>query len=251
MRRISAGWFLDKRIRFSLGNRLRQWALERKFSFNPQLDCCYIKVEKASIGFISDHHHYPVEHAIHHNPHAPRRFVCHDDLWSIDGSTWTTDAIHLFRRRWRKQRHGNQWQRSSSLHSSGRTDHQVNGLVSFSLSLCIVVRCRFRYVSSIKSPDHFIDNIVNRQKDVAEKTKVLAFLNKCFMITHKVIQYEINSVLGASAEQKKSNPVASPFTLDELQQAQSKVNDLIMGIERRMASLKTWIPPTMPFLGFF
>lgn len=109
----------------------------------------------------------------------------------------------------------------------------------------------FRYVSSIKSTEQFIDNIVNRQKDVAEKTKVLAFLNKCFLITHKVIQYEINAVLSSSVTQKKSNYNPSPLTLEELQQAQSKINDLLMGIEKRLATLKTWIPPTMPFLGFF
>ncbi len=49
---------------------------------------------------------------------------------------------------------------------------------------------------------------------------------------------------------KSSNPSLS-FTLEELQQVQSKVSDLLASIEKRMATLKAWIPPTMPFLGFF
>jgi len=59
-------------------------------------------------------------------------------------------------------------------------------------------------------------------------------------------------MLGTPETIKKSSyPSSSPFTLEELQQAQSKINDLIASIEKRMATLKTWIPPTMPFLGFF
>ncbi len=108
-----------------------------------------------------------------------------------------------------------------------------------------------RYVSSIKSSENFIDNIVNRQKDVAEKIKVLTFLTKCFEITRNVIQREIDHMLGLPETIKKSSNPSSPFTLEELQQAQSKVNDLLTTIEKRMATLKTWIPPTMPFLGFF
>lgn len=108
-----------------------------------------------------------------------------------------------------------------------------------------------RYVSSIKSPENFIDNIVNRQKDIADKVKVLTFLNKCFELTHNVIQREIDHMLGVNTIIKKSSNPSSPFTIEELQQAQNKVQDLLATIEKRMATLKTWIPPTMPFLGFF
>ena len=66
-----------------------------------------------------------------------------------------------------------------------------------------------------------------------------------------MIQNEIDRMLGMPATIKKSTNPSSPFTLDELQQAQSKVNDLLVSIEKRMATLKAWIPPTMPFLGFF
>jgi hypothetical protein len=61
-------------------------------------------------------------------------------------------------------------------------------------------------------------------------------------------------MLGTSETIKKSSypsSSSSPFTLEELQQAQSKIIDLLASIEKRMATLKTWIPPTMPFLGFF
>jgi len=58
-------------------------------------------------------------------------------------------------------------------------------------------------------------------------------------------------MLGISETIKKSSNPSSPFTLEELQQAQKKINDLLTSIEIRMATLKTWIPPTMPFLGFF
>jgi len=117
--------------------------------------------------------------------------------------------------------------------------------------LIVVIEQIIKYVSSIKSSENFIDNIVNRQKDVADKIKVLTFLNKCFEITHNVIQREIDQMLGMPETTKKSLNPASPFTLEELQQAQSKINDLLASIEKRMAALKTWIPPTMPFLGFF
>ena len=92
---------------------------------------------------------------------------------------------------------------------------------------------------------------MNRQKDVSDKMKVLTFLNKCFEITRDVIQQEIDSILGRSLTMKKSSNAPSPFTLEELQQVQSKINDLLTIIEKRMGTLKTWIPPTMPFLGFF
>lgn len=81
--------------------------------------------------------------------------------------------------------------------------------------------------------------------------KVLTFLNKCFEITRDVIQQEIDTILGRSSPMKKSSSSSSTFTLEELQQVQSKINDLLTIIEKRMATLKTWIPPTMPFLGFF
>jgi hypothetical protein len=58
-------------------------------------------------------------------------------------------------------------------------------------------------------------------------------------------------MIGMPETIKKSSNSASPFTLEELQQAQNKINDLLASIEKRMATLKTWIPPTMPFLGFF
>ena len=109
----------------------------------------------------------------------------------------------------------------------------------------------FRYVSTITSTEQFIENIVTGQKDIADKMRVLTFLNKCFEITHKVIQHEIDHMLGMPNTRKKSSNAPSPFTLEELQQAQSKINDLLISIEKRVATLKTWIPPTMPFLGFF
>lgn len=86
---------------------------------------------------------------------------------------------------------------------------------------------------------------------MAEKLKVLTFLNKCFEITRDVIQQEIDYILGRPLTMKKSSNAPSSFTLEELQQAQSKINDLLTNIEKRLATLKTWIPPTMPFLGFF
>jgi len=58
-------------------------------------------------------------------------------------------------------------------------------------------------------------------------------------------------MLGVNTIIKKSSNPSSPFTIEELQQAQNKVQDLLATIEKRMATLKTWIPPTMPFLGFF
>ncbi|UJR28988.1 hypothetical protein I4U23_010206 [Adineta vaga] len=112
-----------------------------------------------------------------------------------------------------------------------------------------------KYVSSIKSSENFIENLVGRQREVADKIKVLTFLNKCFEITHDVIQQEIDRMIGmpttGQTAVKKSSSLSSSFTLEELQQVQGKVNDVLASIEKRMANLKAWIPPTMPFLGFF
>ncbi len=70
-------------------------------------------------------------------------------------------------------------------------------------------------------------------------------------MTRNVVQREIDHLLGVSETIKNSSNPSSPFTLVELQLAESKINDLLTIIEKRMATLKTWIPPTMPFLGFF
>lgn len=109
---------------------------------------------------------------------------------------------------------------------------------------------RFRYVSSIKSSENFVENLVGRQREVTEKIKVLTFLNKCFEITHDVIQREIDRMVGMPSAVKKSSNGSPSFSLEELQQAQSKVNDVLASIEKRMGAMKAWIPPTMPFLGF-
>ena len=90
---------------------------------------------------------------------------------------------------------------------------------------------------------------------MAHKVKVLTFLNKCFEMTHDVIQREIDRMIGMptsalTAVKKSSRTTSTSFTLEELQQAQGKVNEVLTSIENRMAALKAWIPPTMPFLGF-
>ncbi|CAF5005073.1 unnamed protein product, partial [Rotaria sp. Silwood1] len=94
------------------------------------------------------------------------------------------------------------------------------------------------------------ENVVNRHKEPADRMKVLTFLTKCFELTRNVIQRELDLMLATSETPDK--PLhSSPFTLEELQQAQRKLNDLLTSIEKQVESLKTWIPPTMPFLGFF
>jgi hypothetical protein len=78
---------------------------------------------------------------------------------------------------------------------------------------------------------------------------MLKFLNNCFQITNTLIQREINRLLDVSNTNKKSLFSLS-FTLEELQEAQSEINNLLDVINERMDILKTWIPPTMPFLNF-
>ena len=97
-----------------------------------------------------------------------------------------------------------------------------------------------RHVSRIPSSERFIDNIVNRQRGASGKLQVLIFLNRCFRITNKVLQRELNRLFDST----------SLLTVEELQRAQSKVKELLRTIEKRMTMLKTWVPPTVPFLGF-
>ncbi|CAF2989899.1 unnamed protein product [Rotaria sp. Silwood2] len=114
-----------------------------------------------------------------------------------------------------------------------------------------VIEHIIKYVSSIKSSESFVENILNRYKEPAERMKVFTFLNKCFELTRNVIQREVDFMLGMSETQRNSAHSSSPFTLEELKQVQRKINDLLTSIEKQMEPLKTWIPPTMPFLGFF
>jgi hypothetical protein len=74
-------------------------------------------------------------------------------------------------------------------------------------------------------------------------------LDRCFKLTNIFIQHEIYRILNASSTNKKSAFILT-LTLEELQQAQHKINNLLYVIDKRMAMLKSFIPPTMPFLGF-
>ncbi|CAF3358512.1 unnamed protein product [Rotaria socialis] len=130
-------------------------------------------------------------------------------------------------------------------------DNSVMGSTNGHNRFIHVIEQIIRYVSSIKSSETFIQNIVNRHKEPAERMEVLSFLNKCFELTHKVIQREIDYMLGMPGTQKKSSYPPPIFTLEELKQAQKKVDELLTSIQKQIQSLKTWIPPTMPFLGFF
>jgi hypothetical protein len=73
-------------------------------------------------------------------------------------------------------------------------------------------------VSTIKSSEDFIDNIIDHQKHFLGKLQILKFLDKCFRLTKIIIQHEISRILYV--------------------------------IKERMTALKSWIPPTIPFLGF-
>jgi len=106
-----------------------------------------------------------------------------------------------------------------------------------------------RYVSTIKSSEDFIDDIINRENQVVNRLKIVKFLKNCFQIIDTLIQGEINRLLDISNTNKKS-PFSIPFTFKELQEAQRKMNSLLQIIEQKMTILKTWIPPTMPFINF-
>ena len=78
--------------------------------------------------------------------------------------------------------------------------------------------------------------------------KVLLFLRKCFQITDTVIERELTRLSDPSHMHHTSEPESS-LMIEDLQQAQRKIDNLLNVIEQRMASLKTWIPPTISFLG--
>ncbi|CAF1369194.1 unnamed protein product [Adineta steineri] len=106
-----------------------------------------------------------------------------------------------------------------------------------------------KYVSTIKSNEEFIDNIINHHSQVVDKLKILHFLKNCFQITHAIIQQEINYITDMLIVNKKSS--AAPLqTITELQEAQDKIETLINVIDERTMLLKTWVPPTIPFLSF-
>lgn len=109
----------------------------------------------------------------------------------------------------------------------------------------------FRYVPSIKSSENFIDTIVNRQRENKQKIKVLTFLNRCLEITRMMIQYEIDGKLNDKQNPGENSHRQLSYSLDELDQAQQKVEDLLLVVEQRLNDLKNWLPPTIPFLGFF
>jgi hypothetical protein len=110
----------------------------------------------------------------------------------------------------------------------------------------------FRYIASVRSSDNLLEKILHRQKDAKDKIKVLIFMNKCFALTRQLVDREIQQLKRtATTTNNKSSYSTVSFTLDELQHVQSKIDDLLIGIEQRLVTLRTWIPPTMPFLGFF
>ncbi|CAF0774064.1 unnamed protein product [Didymodactylos carnosus] len=98
-----------------------------------------------------------------------------------------------------------------------------------------------KYLSTIKSNDLFIDNLVAKQSSVTQKYKLLLFLKKCFESTIE----RINQELVQPSNDK------STLTLEDFQQAELKVQDILQVIQKRLAMVKSYIPPTMPFLGFF
>ncbi|UJR20668.1 hypothetical protein I4U23_023789 [Adineta vaga] len=112
-----------------------------------------------------------------------------------------------------------------------------------------VVENIIKYVSTIKSSTDFIDNLTGRQRHVADKFKILRFLQSCFQITNTIIQREILRIQNPSSVSKKSF-LSSTFTLEDLEEAQNKIYNLLDTIEQKIAVLKTRPPPTMPFLSF-
>lgn len=97
----------------------------------------------------------------------------------------------------------------------------------------------FRYVSAIKSSERFIDRILDRQKEFSDQMKILKFLNNCFRIADTFIRREMIHPRFFS----------SLFTFEELERAHQQINDLLRVIDTRMNTVKTWIPPTIPFLN--
>ncbi|CAF0794371.1 unnamed protein product [Adineta ricciae] len=113
-----------------------------------------------------------------------------------------------------------------------------------------VVEHIIRYVSTIKSNEEFIDNLIDYQTQVGDKMKILRFLKSCFQITNTIIQREM-ARLQTSSDIAKKSFISSIFTAEELEGAQLKINNLLDVIEQRMLALKTRPPPpTMPFLSF-
>jgi hypothetical protein len=104
-------------------------------------------------------------------------------------------------------------------------------------------------VSTIKSSEDFIDNIIDHQKHFLGKLQILKFLDKCFRLTKIIIQHEISRILNVSNTNKEAL-VLSSVPLKELQQTQHEIDNLLYVIKERMTALKSWIPPTIPFLGF-
>jgi hypothetical protein len=63
-----------------------------------------------------------------------------------------------------------------------------------------------------------------------------------------MIQRDLNRLQDPLNVNSKSI-ISSSLTVEDLQRAQTKVIDLLQTIDKRMAHLNGWIPPTVPFLG--
>lgn len=121
--------------------------------------------------------------------------------------------------------------------------YSSSNILSSKLSTKCVHRFGFvffsRYVSTIKSSERFIDRIIDRQREFSDQIKILQFLNNCFRLTDTFIRREMI----------QPRFFASLFTFDELERAHQQINELLRVIDIRLNTVKTWIPPTIPFLN--
>ena len=77
---------------------------------------------------------------------------------------------------------------------------------------------------------------------------VLTFLYRCFRLAQSVIERDLSQMLEPS-NKKPTSLISATLTIEQLQKAQSQLNDLQQTIKKRIDLLQTWIPPTIPFLG--
>lgn len=85
--------------------------------------------------------------------------------------------------------------------------------------------------------ENFIDRILQNQKNISNKIKILKFLQEYFQIIQQVLIHQSSELL-------------LMLTKTELDNAHLEIQHLLESIDRRLKIFRSFIPPTMPFLNF-
>lgn len=102
----------------------------------------------------------------------------------------------------------------------------------------------YRHISKLRLKETFIDRILQKQKDLSNKIKILKFLQEYFQTIQQILSNELFKFIHEPSE------LLFTLTKPELDKAYSEIQHLLESIDRRLKIFRSLIPPTMPFLNF-